>query len=239
MKRVFVNILLISCFFIASSKAYAICSNEEIVKYNKEASQIKLVNEIIKEDYPSDEQDPENELGIEYTPTRDVFKVSATNLTDNVYVLVKNSLDDKVENLSNQTGKTFINFYNHMNLVTLTYEIYTANSTACPGEKLMTGYLTLPKANPYANITMCENSDSEYCKQYVDHEITQEEFDKYTKSLVTEHDKEMKQKEDEEKAAAKKNKKIKKILIISGCVLGAGLIATTVVVVVKRRGRVL
>lgn len=232
MKRICINLLLISCFFIASTKAFASCSNEEKVKYSKEAANVKISTEIVVEE----DKNVENvtDIGNTYTTYIDNFKTSATNLTDNIYVVLKNDYNDKVATFTSK-GITSMDFYEHDRVVNLTYEIYTSSSTACPGEKLLTNYAVIPVFNKYSNTQICQNNSSDpFCAQYVTKNYTQEDYDKFSKKIAKQI--EEKAKKDKE---AKNDKNIKYLIAIGGAVVLVIAATATVIVIKKRKGRVL
>ena len=235
MKRICINLLIISCFFIASTKAFASCSNEEKVQYSKEAANVKVSYEIIKEEYV----DPDNnvtDMGNTYTEYRDNFKVTASNLTDNIYVILKNDYNDKVATFTSK-GITSVDFYEHNKVINVTYEVYTGNSTACPGEKLITNYLVIPVFNKYSTTQACMNNKSDpFCAEYVTKDVTQADYDNYINKVT----KNAKKKVEEKKKEEEKNKNKKKYYIYISAGAAVVIIAGTAFVIIKKRkGRVL
>ena len=235
MKNVCKKIFMFVCFFSLSRNVYAICSNEDLVKYKNEAASLKVNYEIIKEEYSEDDDEP-TDLGVTYKSYRDNFKVSATNLSDNLYVVLKNDKNKDTVTFSNAGKLLSTSFYDHTSVINLTYEVYTNSNTLCPNEKLLTNYLSLPMFNSYASSQVCFNAkEADVCAEYVSKEVTQDEFDNYFKKKREQYDKDKK----EEDALKNKKSNNKIYFIIGGSVLGLVVIITTAIIINKRRGRLI
>lgn len=231
MKNVCKKIFMLVCFFSLSRNAYAICSNEDLVKYNSEAANAKVTYEIITEEYKGEEE--ESDIGNSYTSYVDNFKVSANNLSDNLYIVVKNDRDNKTLTFSNSSNVTSANFYDHSSVINLTYEVYTNSNTLCPNEKLLTNYLKLPMYNNFYSYDICySHRDVEECGKYVFNPVSISDFDKFLKK---EEDKAI-SKRNEEKDNKKSNKKY---FIIGGIVVGIIIILSVIIFIARRRGRII
>lgn len=94
------------------------------------------------------------------------FTITATNITNDVYVV------DSDNNYfrSNDAQATYYSGEK------VTFNIYS-NDSNCPGELLLTRYITFPSYNIYYSSDECkENPDFQYCKKWVSTNISSAEF---------------------------------------------------------------
>lgn len=97
------------------------------------------------------------------------FNINIYNITDDIYLTVKNDVTDEEETIFASTldgdvytiiNDDFGQIYNY------TITIYS-NNAYCYGEKVKTIRYTKPKYNAYSEYTYCKNSSNLYCQKFV------------------------------------------------------------------------
>lgn len=242
--------LVLSLFAITLNVKGASCDYEEKAKLNNEIANVK-VNYEIKEYLvdPSTYEVPDEVVG---TPDEDTFElwldyfqINILNLTENMYVIVKNDQDkEEIRYNYSDVKDGVINFarYNRENVVKYTFEIYASDVSSCGGNKLKTLTLTLPRYNEYSAYDMCSSVPDYYlCQDYTTSKEV--EFGEFVENVLEEIEKrneeEQKQKEKESKWYYKIGKFVSEhktaFMIAGGVIVVAG--GATTVVVIKRKRR--
>ena len=180
--------------FFSAQNVNAECNYEEKAKLNREAANIKVKyaenkrvcnmqdnwcgyeegedsegygaadDEFLDPDYV----DPSES---EYTDELEYFDVSILNVTENLYIKVKNNVGfgpKQYDYLSAKDGIITFFWDNIMDVANFTFEVYASNKTNCANEKLRVLYLTTPRLNLYSYYETCEeNPDYYMCEKYV------------------------------------------------------------------------
>ena len=174
------------------------------------------------------------------------FNINVLNITEDIYVKIKNDLDENVATFKYsdlKEGIATLQVKETTKLVTYTIEVYS-NKYACAGEIFRKISLTTPIYNEYANLAACkENPDFYYCQEYISsNKITVNEFLNKLEEYKA-------QKEQESIEEEQKNNfwyKIKKIyeenkitIYAIGMIFVVMGVTTTVILIKKKRSRVL
>ena len=227
MKKIFnlvLTTILLGVFACLPVKA-AECGND----LYQAADKVKVSNEFVEE------KDNETDIVLSdgSKPMILVDNIKIENITSDMYVIV-------TETKTNQS--TTYNYTDTANgIITIkdntvrkvknyTIDIYAANNTNCGGAKLKVKYLETPAYNPYSQSTRCDGNEKfEYCKEYLNKEITEEEFQKKLGEYLGE---DTNTNEKEGLLAFLNKHKLLFILIISLLVIGG----TTTIVIQRRKG---
>ena len=148
-------LFLLIILFLFPIKVSAECSSERIAELSKMAENINL-----SYTYKIGEEDA-------------VFKVTASNLTNDIY-LVSEEEDITVSGVNDKTiDKEFSSG------TTLNFVVYS-NDKNCKNTALINKYITLPYYNIYSNYGMCkEYPEHEYCKRWYDSsKISRSDFER-------------------------------------------------------------
>lgn len=179
MKKFFVFTLI---FFMFSGivKAATACDTSEESKLRQKAANIN-VNYEIKEEVEKIEDSEATELRTEY------FEISILNVTDEFYVIVKNSKTNEERRFSGADASNGIIKFrvdDKSEVVKYTFQIYTSDKTSCKDEKLKTLYLTTPRFNIFSQRAVCEEIPEYYlCQKYVTFaSVSEDNFAKKTRS---------------------------------------------------------
>ena len=108
-----------------------------------------------------------------------VFSINAVNLNEELKVLIIKDYynDDYKEFKDNSTHKDTLDGFESGEKVTITIKGYVPNW--CSGKTMLTKTIRLPYYNYFYDEEKCKgNEDFKYCKQLIDSNITQSEFDK-------------------------------------------------------------
>ena len=111
------------------------------------------------------------------------FTINITNVTDDIYVSYLNPSTLSYESLYGAGEKNI----QVVSGTSLKFVIYS-NDHNCPGEELMTKYITTPNYNVFSNYDECKQYPNfKYCQVWlstsITHEQFQSEFNNYTKSV--------------------------------------------------------
>ncbi len=154
------------------------CSNEELVKIKKIASNVSAHYEEVEEALDPSTYLTNEEVG-EGPVYESFFKVLFSGIEEDVYVKIKNDYNDEVKFIRYKDVEDGIYSFEWKNtdkLTKFTYEVYSSAATSCPDEKLFTGYVVLPRYNDMAESVMCEGLDDfPACQKYITSNITPEE----------------------------------------------------------------
>lgn len=175
------------------------------------------------------------------------FNITVLNITEDIYVQIKNSIDNNVVTFKYEDTKDGIASFQTRNvnqLITYTVEIYS-NKGACIGELFRKISLTTPIYNLFSEWRDCkENPEFYYCQEYLSVEnISINEFRTKLKDYKIEKEEKRKEEEIENKNFWNKIKKIYQenaiIINLVGSVVLISGVATTVILIKKKRSRVL
>ena len=178
MKKGIALVLSLLFLSITTVKAASSCTYQEQAELNGVASQIKATYEVKtgkldSEDYALPDIFDEDEV-IDYSAEYKYLQVSIVNITEDFYVVIKNDQSDieqKVYYSNTNNGVYSYDWNNLNNVAKLTIEVYSSSKTNCANEKYRVLYLTLPKANKYASLPMCNDIEGFYlCKEFVEFE---------------------------------------------------------------------
>jgi len=160
-------------FFIYTSyiNAASLCSYEEQVTLNSEASNVKVNYEIWQEEIQF----------IDYPTKVDRLKVNIINLSNNFYVVVSNNVINKTTTYTAKDAKDGIisfDWDNFESVTNFTIKVYSGENTNCANEAYKTLYLTTPRYNEFYKRQVCEEySDFYLCQKYVTFaEVSEERF---------------------------------------------------------------
>ena len=241
-------LLVVVLFFISSSVTYAAtCDTAEENRLRSLAVKVEMSYKEAQEELPEGSYTPPDGLPIEeydnYVGYRTYFEVKIANLTEELYVEVKNK----------NTGKTTTYHYSDSNngVITFSQDIYEMNNytmtvyavnTACGGKKLATSSLKTPRYNEFSEYEFCISAPEYYmCNMYVDYELP--EFNEFVEKVSKYISDKEKNREDEEKKKEENSRGFSNFLkenkvaigIIVVIIIGAGVGAT--VVIIRRRQR--
>ena len=244
MKKKLRLLIAIPAFLLFTSVVSASkCEYSELSKINKEAAAVKVTYEEVKTKVEDPNAYGGSDVGYDYDLYDTYFKVNISNLTDNLYVKITNSVDNSTKTLYGTDavdGVVSFNWTDLSSVANLTVKVYSSSNTSCQDEEILVNYATLPMYNDYSTWKACQdNKDSSVCKTYVTQEVT---YDAY-KKLADKQEKERTEKineDSEDGGITKFVKKNKKGFIIGGSIIiVAGVVATCVVVNRRRRSRLI
>lgn len=243
MKKKLRLLATIPAFLLFTSVASASkCEYSELSKINKEAAAVKVTYDEVKTKVEDSSQYGGSDVGYEYDLYDTYFKVTLSNLTDNLYVKITNSVDNSVKTLYGTDAVDGIISFNWTDLSkvsNLTIKVYSSSKTSCPDEEILVNYKTLPMYNDYSTWKGCQNNkDAKACQTYVEKEVTYEEYEKVANKQETENIKKVDE-ENDGGGITKFVKKNKKGFIIGGSIIIVVGVVTTVVVISKRRSRLI
>lgn len=186
MKKI-ASILFAMIFCISNVKAASLCSYKETTELNKIASNVKATYELLEKTIHFEDKDA----------TKEIFNISIFNITENVYVIVKNNYNNMEKTYTYADSKEGIvefDWENSDKVTNFTIEVYSTSKTSCPHEKLKTTYLITPRFNEYSNREVCnENPDFYLCQKYVNFKEVDEtkflsQLENYKKGSITDSD---------------------------------------------------
>lgn len=240
---------LVTVFFMGMVvTSAATCDYTERAVLNSEISNVKA-NYEIKERImdPSEYTIPDSIIGTEeeatYVETTEYIQVNILNLTENLYIEVRNNVNSDVViyNYSDTTdGNISFNWTTIGTIVTYTIRVYASSNTGCEGTSLKTIYLTLPRYNDYSEYALCTLVPDYYlCERYVTYEKV--EFNDFYESITEEIEK-----TEEEEVIEEETKwyeavwdfvKEHKVAFIAGGVCLVVATGTVVFIIIRRRRR--
>ena len=231
-------LLLFSPSFVSAASS---CSYSEQAELNNIVANVKINYEIeeVKTEQFMDPDDPEEMIDI----TVKKIKINILNITDDVYVVLKNDLDNQSKTFyKKNTTDGIVSFYqdDKDTIVNYTLEVYS-NKYSCAGELYKKLTLTTPIYNSYSELEACsENPEFYYCQEFITtKQITYDKFIENLKEYVTEEE----ISEEKEKSMWDKIKEFysnNKITInVLGTIIVVGGITATVILVKRRRSRIL
>lgn len=188
-----IKYLFIMLFLLPFSVNAATCTNSEITRLRKMASNVTydVSARIVVEDYEYELTD-ENE-----NPTGekekihiegDIYDITFTNVFEGLYLYDENHIqryypeNNTVKALNYSPGKT----YN-----------FSVRSTKCDGIRLSSVYVPVPRYNTYYNKEICEGYESlSVCQKWIKNSLTEEEVEAYIKKATEEKEIEVVEKEE-------------------------------------------
>lgn len=262
MKKKILTLLFALMLFFNTKNVSADCNFEEQAKLNKEAANIKVSYAEnkrscnmqdnwcgLEEGEDMEGQTPDEEPGPvyeedEYTDEVEYFDISILNVTENLYVKVKNNVGFGPKQFNYSSAKDgVITFYwdNIMDVANFTFEVYSSSKTSCPNEKVRVLYLTTPRLNLFSNYEICdEYPEYEMCKKYittkteVDHETFVTNIKKYSEKAENKDQQNGNGNKDEDKNILKQFINDNKMVIFIG---GASLVVVVLVVGFITKGK--
>lgn len=173
------------------------------------------------------------------------FKINILNITDDIYVQVKNNYDSNILTFRNNNtidGIATFQTSNVSELITYTIEVYS-NKYSCVGEQFRTFTLTTPIYNRYSTLQVCaDNPEFYYCQEFiqserVSYEVFFDNLEKFKEEKANEQNTEENKKFIDKFKNFYENNKL--IIYSMGIVIVVAGVATTVILVKKKRSRVL
>ena len=240
--------IIFSMLFLFSTSVKAeTCGYEEKAKLNNEAANVKVNYEIKQRQLDKNNYNPPDAIvGTEdeanWNPIVDYFQVNILNLTENIYVEVKNDQNNETTKYyynNSQDGKIAIDWLNLENVAKFTITVKSTDASGCTDRTLKTLNLTLPRYNEYYEYSLCQSIPDYYlCQKYVTFDEVKLGY--FTKKVYEEIDKKN-QKEIEKnlKWYEKAWNFIKdhKVAFITGGVIIVAAGATITVVIIRKRRR--
>ncbi len=251
MKNIKIMILVILTFLFNYINVYAECSVVDETKLTKEARNVKASFEIAQRDmskdpgfnYPDGFPIEEEDNTPVYTP---YFKIYITNLTENLYIEVKDSVGNEVKRYNysdSNNGEIVISQEDIAEIHRYTVTVYASDKTECISKKLSTTYTTTPMFNYLTTYGICDGAEGYYaCEPWLNTPLTdlenvEERINRYKEKKKEEQEEEKKKEEEKGfKAFLSKNRVI--IIVVSICIIGIGGVVT-VIIIKKQRSRVL
>lgn len=160
MKKAITFIVIMFLFSIRVSAASS-CTYQEQSELNSKAANVKISYEAV-----------ENKVvtGEEYYIDR-YIKVTIANVTEDLYVKIKNDYNSDQLTYNSSDAKDDIITFNWKNIdevTNFTLQVYTSINTKCPNERLKTIYLTTPRYNEFSRREICvEQPDFYLCQTFV------------------------------------------------------------------------
>ena len=173
MKAMRRSLFLLAVMFLAPNlvQAQSVCSYAERAELNDIAANVKESYEVV-DIYNG--KAIQLDSGLDVDPEVDVyikgFKISILNVTEDVYVTVKNDYDKDVKTFYNKDTNNGIASFetkNRSKLINYTIEVY-ANKYTCAGELLRKITLQTPTYNANSTFAVCDQyKDFYYCQQFL------------------------------------------------------------------------
>lgn len=242
--------LLTFCFAVKVDAAE--CSYEKQVELNNLAATVKATYEEVEIDTGETVYYMDPETGVEDTSktinvTEKGFKVSILNITNDIYVNVKNENTGESKDIyyrDTNNGTIQLDTYKADQLVTYTIKVYGLSE--CPGYDLRTITLVTPIFNPYYDTVFCEQYPNfELCSEYTTNtELTLDEFLRQSNEYRKNHNPVTSEIEKKESLSLIERIKQffntnKTIIIIIVCAIAIVGVATAAIIVIRRRSRLI
>ncbi len=219
----------------------AACDASELNRVSSEAFKVSVTYEEVEElleagTYTPPDGIPEDEID-NYTTYVKYFKVYITNITEDIYVVVKDtySNEEKTYTYQDSDNGTITIENRHIDEINeYTIKVYATNQE-CSRTALRTIKEKTPRYNEYYSMGICDGLEDYYlCNEYVSFDIdysfeeVADKIDSYVKGKI---------KEEEEKKEQNKNffEKNRSVIIATSVVIIVAGVATTVVIIVRRR----
>lgn len=245
MRKISAFALAILAFLFGTNIVSAVCEASEMNRLNSLAvnvrSDFEEAEELMK---PGEFGAPDGtDLDDDMELSKAFFKINIYNVTDELYVLVHNSVTDETKKYTYQDSKdgvisfTWDDLYS---IVNYTITVYSSDKTNCVDTKLHTLYQTTPRFNEYSSLAACNNADEFYlCHKYVTVEtgdfnsfITK--VNEYKKGQINDKGEEVSTPSKKNESFISKHKNI--IIAVSASVVIVGVISV-IVVIIRRNGK--
>ena len=165
LKQISKSFIILVVLFVGMmhvSAAGSTCSNARVVELNAIATNIKNNIELFEEKTQVLGTDDEGERWFDIT--RSTFVVHLTNLTDDVYITVKNNDTNLVQTYRSDSFEdneiSFASDDGYKNTL-FGVSVHSADS-ACEGEVLRRLEITTPVFNRYHDLALCEGAEDFY-----------------------------------------------------------------------------
>lgn len=170
MKKILAILFIV---FLYNSNVYAasICDYKEQTAINQKASNVKVSYEVVTETVKFEDMDS----------TMEVFDISIFNITEEFYVIVKNSITSEEKHFTSADavdGVIHFRWTYAEKVTNFTIQVFTTDKTSCPDEKYKTLYLTTPRYNEFYKREICSEYEDFYlCQEFVTFsEVSSEKF---------------------------------------------------------------
>ena len=246
-KGLFFSIIV---FLLGVPSVLAVCTSEENNTLNSLASNVTVDYEALMEEYPLEENfNPPDGLTPEeleeYVATRRVIMIYISNITEELYVTVRN--DNTYETVTYtyddaENGVISIRKEDISEITNYTITVYSSDATNCRDTRLRTLYLTTPMFNYFSNYSACEGAEDFYlCYEYLSVPgVTEKRFlelvDRYKAGQIDNEGEEITVEEEEEGFLDFIQDNI--ALTIGIVVLIVVVLGVVVVIIIRRRRRI-
>lgn len=252
MKTNFKKLFLLAIILLVPNlvSAASSCSYEEQVEINNIVANVKANYEVVDiyagKSYDVDNANPDGTFP-EVDKYVKGFNISILNITDDIYVKVRNDFDTDEKTYyykDTQDGIVTFQTRNKSKLINYTVEVYS-NKYSCIGEKFYEFSFTTPMFNNFSERPQCiDNRDFYYCQEFISSEnISFVEFNQKIKEYEQEKKQEEEQKENQNKSFIEKLKELynnNKVIVYSiFVVIVVTGVAATVILIKRKRSRVL
>ena len=242
MKKKNVCFFAILIFLFSTKVVSAACDVTETNRLNGLAVSVRSDYEEIYEVLdPNDYDLPDGTNDNEVSELKKVlFKVNIYNVTEDLYVVVHNSVTNETKKYTygdSKDGIISFTWSDIYSIVNYTITVYSSSKTGCPDTKLHTLYQTTPKYNEYSSLAACEGAEKFYlCYKYIAVETTDfsdfiSKVEEYKKGQINEKGEEINPENKKNESFIRKHKTGIMITIVGILIAGGG----TVVVVANRR----
>ncbi len=154
----FATLLIIA--FLSVMHVNAECSYTDKADANTKAANVKVDYEIVE-----DKQEYEEGTAID-----EYFKITILNITEELYVVVKNDVTNEEFRYNyedTKDGEVTFNWTNTESVTNFTFTIYASSQTVCKDEQLKIINKQTPRYNDFYNRAICENMKDFYlCQKY-------------------------------------------------------------------------
>ena len=152
-------------------KAASLCNYQEQMELNQKAAAVSWSYEVVEETLE----------GNETTIINPFFRITILNVTEDLYVVIKNDVDNNSVRFEASDAKDGIITYDwkHDETITnFTLEVYSSNKTNCANEVYKTFYMTTPRYNDFYNREICHQyADFYLCQKYITtDEVSEDDF---------------------------------------------------------------
>lgn len=236
-------------FFVSSNYVYAVCDVNETNELNSLATNVNVSYEIVQVEIPKDENfnypdGMTEEERAEYVAYDNYFRIHISNLTEDLYVVVRNENTGESTTYNYQDSSNGTITFDRlvtMEIVNYTITIYSSSETNCADTELYTQYLTTPMYNPYSELVLCEGIEDFYlCQEYlsvdVDFTYFYDDVERYRNGLINDDGEEIPEEEDPGFFDFVRDNIVIIIVVVVVIVAAGGLI--TFVVIRKQRRRI-
>ena len=208
------------------------CSKSVSKDLSTVASHVKVAYEVIDKSEVKELNVGEEKT--KYTVPNFDFEISIYNITDDIYVEVKNDVDgrnrtvyfkDTDNGVYTFTNSDFGQVYNY------TFDIKSTND-GCYGQKIRTTKLVKPKYNAYSEFTYCQNSANFYCQKFTTKDLKLGSTYEFLQKITVNNEKN-KPVEEEETSITQLVKQDWKIYL--GLFAIVIILASTIIVIMKKR----